>query len=298
MTRLKRIAENLFRDKITKTYYLIVRRMGKQIKESLATRDYTLAKQKLKDRLEELLPDAPTDAADLTWLQVRERYEKIELVQRKLKSGSFEDRLTNLNAIEKVWPQIKRMKVRDITEKACKDWKAQRVQTGISAQRLNNELGTLKQILDLAVEERAILRNPAERLERVKIPKRKPVFPEQEEFKRIVQNLRHRRLDDAADVVEMLGYSGMRLEEAANLLWRDVDGRRKLVFVRGLQEGTQDDEPKNLEQRAIPLFRPLAHLLTRIAERTGDIKPDEKVLLQPQCRRALQTACRQIGVRR
>lgn len=297
MSKLKRIADHLYRDDSTKKYYFIARRFGKQIKECLKTCDRTLAGQKVFDKVAELGLGLPTDDADLTWAKAREAYEKIELVGRKLKPSSMADRQTNLNAVEKIWPELVRLKVREISEEMCKRWMAKRVETGISAQRLNNELDTLRQVLETAVANGTILRNPAAKLKRAKIPKRRPVFPEMDEFVRIVRNLRDRRLDDAADIVELLAYSGMRLEEAANLSWSDVDWRRGLVLVRGLQEGTAADDPKNLEQRTIPLFKPLEKLLQSIKAGAGEVKPDGKILRQTQCRRALSTACRQVGVR-
>jgi integrase len=62
-----------------------------------------------------------------------------------------------------------------------------------------------------------------------------------------------------AYLVELLAYSGMRLNEAINLTWRDIDFDRDCFTVTGGEYGT-----KNHDIRTVPLFPAMSELLERI----------------------------------
>jgi len=96
-----------------------------------------------------------------------------ELPSRRLKPRSLEDRLSNIQNIHRDWPGLKNLRIRSIRESDCKGWLGRRLkQPKHSEQRVNNDLDTLKQILDLAVREGIIVRSPAANLKRLRIPKR------------------------------------------------------------------------------------------------------------------------------
>lgn len=88
-----------------------------------------------------------------------------------------------------------------------------------------------------------------------------------------------------ADLVELLAYSGMRIAEAVNLTWADVDFDRGVFTVTGGEGGT-----KNHEDRTVPLFPALRELLQRIR---GDRSPapTDRVIPIITAKKAMNTAC-------
>ena len=138
------------------------------------------------------------------------------------------------------------------------------------------------------MREGCITKNPAASLERVKIPEKRPTIPNQEQFARLVITLREARNDAAADYVELLGYSGMRLNEAASLRWADVNFTTGKFTVTGGEKGT-----KNRLVRDVPLFPSLRDLLLRIKKGQGSIVADTDTVMRiAQCRDAIKGACR------
>jgi len=62
-----------------------------------------------------------------------------------------------------------------------------------------------------------------------------------------------------ANLIELLACSGMRLAEATNLHWDEIDFDRGCFTVTGGEYGT-----KNHETRTVPLFPAMRQLLERI----------------------------------
>jgi hypothetical protein len=82
----------------------------------------------------------------------------------------------------------------------------------------NIERETLIQILDYAMCEGLILENPAKMISRRKEHRVKVVIPTKAQFKTLLDTLRQSdvRYHSAADLCELLAYSGCRLAEATS----------------------------------------------------------------------------------
>jgi integrase len=93
------------------------------------------------------------------------------------------------------------------------------------------------------------------------------------------------RAKPAGDLVELLGYSGMRLDEAVNLTWGDIDWKRKTFTVTGGERLT-----KNHEARVVPLFPAMSELLERIQGNEEPV-PTDRVIPIKNAKRAIITAC-------
>lgn len=118
--------------------------------------------------------------------------------------------------------------------------------------------------------------------------KRQVVIPSREQFRILVDTIRGLdvRAKDAASLVELLAYSGMRLGEAVAMVWRDVDFANDRFVVTGGEIGT-----KNHEARTVPLFPALKELLLRLqAEQKPH--PDDLIIAIGTAKKALETACR------
>lgn len=95
-----------------------------------------------------------------------------------------------------------------------------------------------------------------------------------------------------ADLVELLAYSGMRLSEATELTWGDIDFEHGQFTVTGGLKGT-----KNHEARSVPLFPALRSLLERIkTERESGISPTQRVVPIVTAKTGIRTACLKAGL--
>jgi len=272
------------------TYYALAKRDGKQFRQSLKTKDRKLAQRRLREvmgKVERLR----AGTGRLTFGEIAEQYINTVLAAKDLKPNSLADCVQRIAMIQRTWRGLSHKPIRDIKTKDREQWFAGRKQQ-VHAQRLNNELGILKQILAFAEREGVIMSNPATPVRRVKIVATEPIIPTRDQFTRLVATLREAGNDDAADFVELLGYSGMRRNEGASLTWGDIDLDRGTFRVTGGAEGT-----KNRQTRRVPLFPSLRQLLLNLRQQRGDTaQPDARVMRIHQCRDGIRRACKLAGL--
>lgn len=282
--KLRKVASNLFRLEPYGTYYGQTRRNGKLIRESLKTSDYELAKRKLRDFLDRVAKMTP-GLGKLTFAQLLTRWREMEFEPKDLKPWSRRYRELCIEGLKREWPALWDKPVRRITKADCAAWFTCR-RDKISAQLLNNELGTLKMILEFGVNEGVLAVNPSASLKRVRIPKVERIIPTKEQFARLVEHLRERGNHDAADFAELLAYSGVRRHEASVMVWSEVDFAKNRFTVTGGEQGT-----KNRTVRSMPLFPPLRRLLERIQVERGTASPSDRIMRIDQCHMAITGAC-------
>jgi len=286
--KLRKVASNLFRLEPYETYYGQTRRNGKLIRESLKTSDFDLAKRKLRDFLNRVGKTAP-GLGKVTFAQILERWKEIEFNPKDLKPWSRRYRELCIEGIRREWPALWEKPVRRITKGDCADWFTRRREK-ISAQLLNNELGTLRMVLEFAVNEGILAVSPAASLKRARIPRVERIIPTREQFSKLVEHLRGRSNHDAADFVELLAYSGMRCHEAAAMRWREVDFAKGRFTVTGGAGGT-----KNRDVRVVPLFPPMRRLLERLKTERGEVSTSDRIMGIKQCHMAISGACKELG---
>jgi integrase len=281
-----KVAECLYRNTSSKRYYALVKKSGKQIRRSLKTNDRKLADRRLRElreQIERLDPkkgqlNITFDELAMTWLRTQAPH---------LKDSSYRRRELSIRQVGKFFRSAN---IRNITRSHCEKW-AQKRSPGISASTFNNERETLIRIFDYAEREGIILNNPARILKRRKARKTQVVIPSKEEFQMLIRTMRDLdcRYWNGADLVELLAYSGMRLGEAAEITWRDIDFARDMFTVTGGNTGT-----KNHEARTVPLFPILKGFLKRIRkeqELTGTApSPDSRIAGTRTAKKAINAA--------
>jgi integrase len=158
---------------------------------------------------------------------------------------------------------------------------------GIAASTYNNERDTIIGVLNFAKREGLLLDNPAMVLRRRRLGRARIVIPSKTEFEKLVGTLRRLdvRYQDAADLVELLAYSGMRLAEATSIIWGDVDFEAGRFTVTGGELGT-----KNHEARVVPLFPVMRAYLERMRS-TREVTSDARIVGIGKATRALEHAC-------
>ena len=274
-------------------YYGIFTRGGSQIKKSLKTTD----KEQARRRLEEL-------RQNIAKLNSKEGKETLFAVQHKetkllngglakswldnhgpkMKPYSRERRASAIKALASYFPNT----VRSISKSHVEKWASSRMKSA-AARTFNIERETLIQILDYAVREGLILDNPARVIHRMKQSKPKLVVPTRPQFQSLLAKLRGQdvRYQDAANLCELLAYSGCRLREATAMTWEDVDFKKKTFVVTGGERGT-----KNHEVRTVPLFPALEKLLLRLkGSLSNPPLPTDRIIPINDAKNAISTAC-------
>ena len=279
-----KVAENLYRLESSRTYYALFKRAGKQIRRSLKTTDSALARRRLNELRDKVSHFNQTKGASrITFTDLAGRWLDTHRVHLKEKSISRLD-----TCLKGLMPYFGHVPVRNIGSQHWEAWLAGRGKK-ISPSSYKHERRVLLAVLDYAVRDGLLLDNQARDTVPIrKIPKSKIVIPTRDQFAKLVEAIRQAdiRAKPAGDLVELLGYSGMRLGEAVNLTWGDIDWERNTFTVTGGERGT-----KNLEVRVVPLFPAMRELLERIR---GDAAPvlSDRVIPIDNAKRAIITACK------
>jgi len=250
------VAENLYRHNKSGRYYALFKRGGKQIRKSLKTNDKDLAKRKLTD-LRANVANLTTDGGtrNITFTDLSERW--LEKQKPTLKESSYR-RIKN--CIDGLAPFFKGITFKNITLSHCEKWASKRGGT-ISASSYKQERRALVAMFTYAIRLGVVLNNIASALDQRKVESKQVEIPTQEQFEKLIKTMRKAdpRGEPGCNLVELLAYSGMRLNEGVNLLWGDVDFDRGCFKVTGGEKGT-----KNHEERTVPLFPAMRELLERI----------------------------------
>jgi integrase len=217
----------------------------------------------------------------------------------KLKPGAKLYREKCIEALVKTWPGLKETDIRKVRKDDCLKWATsltkptKRLPKGYSPSVYNNTVGTLRQVLALAMEKGAIYGNPA-----ASIPKRKPtqkklILPSQEQFEAIVKAIRSAGAwcsQGCGDLVEFLAYGGFRKEEAANITWADCDFEKQSIRVCGDPE----NRTKNGEFRSVPMIPEMRELLLKLRAKRPLEPASESVMTVRECQKAIDSALNKV----
>jgi integrase len=196
----------------------------------------------------------------------------------------------------KSWPELKDKDVRQISKHDCQDW-ARRFGQVCSSIAFNNTIGTLRLILEIAVEAGARYDNPARDLKRKKVMVRRPELPSHEQFLEFVaaiENSGRSSCYQAADLVRFLAFGGFRKSEAGHVRWADCNSGKGTITVRGNPiTGT-----KNSEIREVPMIPDMRELLDRLKIEYPNEKPEDCVMKAKECQISMDRAAKVLGMHR
>ncbi len=292
---------NLVRNAASGAYYARVRVAGKLIWKTLKTDRMSVAQLRLGDFLKRERHRAEavqaTTRGKMTFEQALKTYEQRLDADVSLKERSKEYRRERIKALLKSWPELETTDVRHITKAECLEW-AGRFSKQAAPSNFNNTAGTLRLILDLALEAGARYDNPAKHIKRVRVRQKHLQLPSHENFLKLVGAIRkndggwnHR----CADMVEFLAYSGCRKGEAARVSGRDCDFEKGEIAVLGdPATGT-----KNWEIRRVPMIPDMRRLLERLREEREEAEFLKNPILEiKECQGAINSACKRLGIAR
>ena len=292
---------NLVRHVQSGTYYARIRVRGKLIWKSLKTDRISVAKLRLSDFHKEERQRASSHQAvsrgRMTFGDALKTYRQRLKGDHSLKERSKAYREERIAALLKSWPDLEQKDAAKISKTDCLAW-AGRFGEKASPSAFNNTVGTLKLVLDIAVEVGARYDNPVVHIKRKKIRQKLLHLPSQNEFIELVATIR--KADGGwgrkcGDLVEFLAYSGCRKGEAARVYGHHCDFEKGEITAQGDPvTGT-----KNWEIRRIPMIPDMHRLLERIRSEQGE----REFLSNPamrvhECQGAINTACKKLGIPR
>ncbi len=291
---------NLVRHIQSGNYYARIRVCGKLIWKTLKTDKISVAKLRLGDFHKEERQRAAASKAiargKMTFKDALQTYRERLKADHSLKERSKVYRNERLVALLKSWPDLEQTDAAQISKSDCLTW-AGRFGVKSSSSAFNNTVGTLRQVLDIAVEAGARYDNPAIHIKRKKVVQKHLQLPSQEEFLALVTAIReiHGMGKRCGDLVEFLAYSGCRKGEAARIYGRNCDFEKREILVLGdPSTGT-----KNWETRRVPMIPDMYRLLSRIkSERDEKEFITHPVMRITACQGAINTACKKLRIAR
>jgi integrase len=281
--------------------YLNARIAGKLVRRSLRTDKLTVARLRLDQSLRELR-EAESLRRDVSSGRTLTLRNALDVLRERIDADPATRMATKrfyaqtLDAIGALFPNPER-DIRQATADDCAAW-SRRFAERFGCSRYNVGLSVLRKAFAVGVERGFTVRNVAEALKRQPIRHEKPNVPTREQFRTLVAAIRQSdgRLDSqakskpAADLVELLAFSGMRIGEARELRWRDVDFETNTLTVTGGGRGT-----KSGRFRVIPMNDALRGLLARLhAEQQP--QPADRVTAIADAKTAIISACRRAGL--
>jgi integrase len=290
----------LYRREPIGVYYarLYVRGGNKWI--SLRTKTFSVAKLALHKHLSHTyaVQDAKTAIAigKATMGDLAKVYlEGVEL-NGAIKDSTKQYRAKTIKYLFRSWQGLEETAPAKVNETECRHWAAE-YRAKFSETLYNNTLDSVRHLFDLAIERGTIARNPATRIEKVRVLQKKLELPSRAEFHAIVAEVRSAGSGYSTgdgDLVEFLAYSGLRATEASSVRWQDVDLERGRIYVA---------PGKNSNSRIVPILEPMRDLLTRIQAEPRWFKNETRrkagcVLSVVECEKALTAACARVGVER
>jgi integrase len=283
----KRVGECLYRNQI-KTYFALIKVAGKQIKRSLKTDDLPLAKRRLAELRAKTNRLHGSGSRNVRFEEFADNW--LESIKSDMKPKSWDRRRVALVGLR---PFFKGALMKSVGYSQIDEWRRRRG-CNLSPRSHNIELETLKIVFRSACDRGILLDNYADKFRRRKQTNKTPQIPSRQDFLKLVAGLRAAPkavASGAADMVEFLAYSGMRVGEAREVRLRDINVEKRTLLITGGELGT-----KNLEDRTIPLFPDLRDLLGRMFEGKIPVLSNSKLFDLQSPRGAIRNACERMGL--
>jgi integrase len=278
-----RVAENLYRkgDDRDAKYKAVIKRDGRLHEKTFETTELAIAKRMLRD-FEKEVEEKCAVSSDLTFEQLCERWK--DSVRAHMKPKSLKRRESAINAMT---PFFGGLKLRQIGREQAQDWSEERGE--MSERTYNIEHETIKTLFKYASEHRLKAgTNPIDGISRRKEGKAIVIPPTREEFGTLLDTMNAEpKAKESVFLVQLLAYSGMRVNEARHVQWKHVDFKRDTLLITSGADGN-----KNHEQREIPLFPALRELLLE----RGAGKPNEYLVEHDDALTALVSASGKMGI--
>lgn len=287
---------NLVRYSASGIYFARVRLRGKLFRKSLDTDVLSVARLRLADfikaKREELGDDRAVRSGKLTVGDCITIFRQRLDSKQDIKEGAKVYRRKCIDALVRSWAGLEELPVSKIGKEDCTEW-ASKFSAKYSPSVYNNTVGTLRMVLDVAVEKGARAFNPAKIVTKRKINlSRELHLPEQKQFEQFIAAIESAGAwcsHDCANLVRFLAYGGFRKTEASFVTWDDCDFERGVIQVR---------VTKNGKARKVPMIPDMKRLLENLKEQSPLTKPTDPVMTVRECQKAMDRAAKIVGMER
>ncbi|HEY5706076.1 MAG TPA: tyrosine-type recombinase/integrase [Terrimicrobiaceae bacterium] len=274
----EKAGECLYRNPASGTYFARVKLRGKEIKQTLETKNLTVARRKLKDFKTKLERTDPA-AGRITLKELADRFEK---TIQHFASDTIANKTRVLNRVRETWPAGADRIIGKIKPSEAGEFLSR--YQGVAG--YNQALETIRAMFDLAEADGMIARSPVSGMKQRRREKPIRLAPTSAEFRAIVESIRAQKFadtaDESADFIEFLGLAGLGQAEASALTWADINFERGqlLTFRQKTRTGF-----------AVPIFPQLRPLLEKRLALAADPSPGDKVFAVADAKKALAGAC-------
>ena len=297
---LKTPFANLVRYVPSGIYFSRIRVSGKLIRRSLKTNKLPVAKLRLGDlekvERQRIEVQGAVANGNMTFSDALTVFRNRLVNDKSLKPRSKAYREERVAALLKSWQGLDQTEVRKISKHDCLAWAATFGENA-SPSNFNNTVGSLRMVIDLAIDAGARYDNPARFIKKLRIRQKELHLPNRDEFLKMTESIEQvnkRFSQDCANLVRFLAYGGFRKSEAANIIWADCDFEKKEIVVRGDPEtGT-----KNWTIRRVPMIPDMIELLNRLRSERKDEPASQSVMRVRECQVAINSACKKLGIAR
>jgi len=233
-------------------YYVRGRRKREKIGASKKLADQVLAKRKV-----EIAENKYLDVRSQPRIRFEEMAEEYLGRYSKVNKKSWERDVVSVKRLNCLFEG---KYLSEIKPRMIEDYKAKRLDDGVTPCTVNHELACMKGMFTKAIEWGKATENPVKKVKFFKENNQRVRFLEKDELKLLLDGCR----EPVKSIIIFAVNTGMRLSEITNLEWADVDLARKLVTVKNTKNG---------EMRYIPVSDALADVLKNRRARNSDNYP-------------------------
>jgi integrase len=269
-----KVAPCLYRETRSGVFYGLVKRKGRQKRLSLRTRVRAEADKALLAMRYHM--DSGLPLVSRSFLEVGREW--LESVRGRLKAASYR---RYRQSVEFIARELGDSPVDRLDFSRFVDSRE-----GSAATTYNKDVQVIRHVMAFAVRRQWASVVPPLRLRRVR--SKRPEVPTKAQLESILAHVRTQqdfRAQESGRMLELMALSGMRMHEASQLNWDEIDLAKGEFRVTGGAYGT-----KNGESRVVPLFPQLRRFLLGLPRQTG------RVVLVKNPRKPFLTACRKLGL--
>jgi integrase len=260
--------QNLFRYRPSGTYFVRFKVGRRPIRQSLETTIFSVAKQRLPDKIRE---HRATHESGHAFASGRMKVaDSVQIFLSKTETNASIKPRTKayyralMEFVQRSWPTLYETDIRKVSERDCEEWLAN-YQKHYAPTVVNNSIAILREVFQEAIRAGARFNNPAATLSRVRVYAKRLELPSREQFLRFVEEIRiagARQSKDCANLVKFLAYSGLRIGEARYVTWADANLQSRQLHVRG----DPVTATKNGETRFVPMIPELEQMLRELRQ--------------------------------
>jgi integrase len=186
----------------------------------------TKAKEFLRLRINEHIAADNADSADVLLCDYVKSW--VENGEKRLQATTFDSYVSMVNKHVYPYFKSKKLTVGEVTHSHLERYYTEKVESGLSPNTVKKHHALLRTILQSAVKQELINRNPADHADKPKQKKYRGDFYNQEEINRLFEEVKGNPIEVP---IVLATYFGLRRSEVLGLRWESVDFDRGKVYI-------------------------------------------------------------------